>query len=159
MQIFNLREILQDAPWQTEIVSELIEVLCVWSCSALGTPPALGLVTHGGSDPLCVSPPDRSRGCPGAWEQSMEGTHCSTESQQSIQANGKCWKGLVKAIYSLFPKAFVCVASSVEHPGGTCSVGVFYQCSGLGIYDCIGHLWGTKEVWGYSRDLARSSPE
>lgn len=29
MQIFNLREFLQDAPWQAEVVAELTEVLCV----------------------------------------------------------------------------------------------------------------------------------
>lgn len=101
--------------------------------------------------------PDRSRGSPsGAQLGTVHGRSLIAIQEVSrVYANGKCWKGLVEAISSLFSKAFVCVATSVEHPGGTSSVSVFYWSTVLCLCtcDCITQLWGPKETWGYSKDI------
>lgn len=104
--------------------------------------------------------PDRSRGPPSGAQQlgTVHGRSLTAAQEVSrVYANGKCWKGLVEAIYSLFPKVFVGVATSLEHPGGTFSVSVFYHtAAGPGTSDCIAHLWGTKENWGYSKEIWQS---
>lgn len=67
---------------------------------------------------------DRSRRSPSGAQQlgTIRGRSLTAAREVSrVYANGKCWEGLVEAIYSLFPKAFVCVATSLEHPGGTFS--------------------------------------
>lgn len=94
--------------------------------------------------------PDRSRGSPSGAQQlgTVHGRSLIAIQEVSrVYANGKCWKGLVEAISSLFSKAFVCVATSVEHPGGTSSVSVFYQSSACALVTVL-HSCGVPRRFG-----------
>lgn len=94
--------------------------------------------------------PDRSRGSPSGAQQlgTVHGRSLIAIQEVSrVYANGKCWKGLVEAISSLFSKAFVCVATSVEHPGGTSSVIVFYQSSACALVTVL-HSCGVPRRLG-----------
>lgn len=129
------------------------------SCRRGADPPVI-TGTRGGSDP-CVSHPSQEQGvsfwCPAAGN-SPEGhslQHGEHGKSAGFMPMGNAGRILLKLFLLYFQSAwaFVCVATSVEHPGGTSSVSVFYQCSGLSTCDCITHLWGPKEIWGYSEEI------